>query len=95
VALLAIGVIGIAGRTRGRPALRPLHRVTQTAQRSARRRSPAHPLLGPDDEVAELARTFDAMLDRLAGAFESQKRSWPTRRTSCGTPLAVMRTEST
>jgi signal transduction histidine kinase len=43
--------------------------------------------------VAELARTFDAMLDRLAGAFESQKRFVANASHELRTPLAVMRTE--
>jgi signal transduction histidine kinase len=95
VALLAIGVIGIAGAyaVAGR-ALRPLHRVTQTAQRLGEETLDQRiRYSGADDEVAELARTFDAMLDRLAGAFESQKRFVANASHELRTPLAVMRTE--
>ncbi|MDT5034442.1 MAG: hypothetical protein QOC94_4613, partial [Actinoplanes sp.] len=76
VALFAIGIIGIAGAyaVAGR-ALKPLHQVTATAQRLGEETLDQRiRYSGADDEVAELARTFDAMLDRLAGAFESQKR---------------------
>jgi signal transduction histidine kinase len=94
-ALLAIGIIGIAGAyaVAGR-ALRPLHKVTQTAQRLGEETLDERiRYSGADDEVAELARTFDAMLDRLAGAFESQKRFVANASHELRTPLAVMRTE--
>jgi len=48
---------------------------------------------GPADEVAELAATFDAMLDRLQGAFETQRRFVANASHELRTPLAVMRTE--
>jgi signal transduction histidine kinase len=95
VALFAIGIIGIAGAyaVAGR-ALRPLHNVTATAQRLGEETLDQRiRYSGADDEVAELARTFDAMLDRLAGAFESQKRFVANASHELRTPLAVMRTE--
>ena len=85
LAVLAISVVGVAGAyvVAGR-ALRPLHRVTATARRLVRGDAgPAHPLRGADDEVAELAGTFDAMLDRIGEAFEARSGSSPTPRTSC------------
>lgn len=94
-ALVAIGVIGIAAAyaVAGR-ALRPLHNVTQTAQRLGEETLDQRiRYSGADDEVAELARTFDAMLDRLAAAFESQKRFVANASHELRTPLAVMRTE--
>jgi signal transduction histidine kinase len=94
-ALVAIGIIGIAGAyaVAGR-ALRPLHAVTQTARRLGEETLDQRiRYSGADDEVAELARTFDAMLDRLAGAFESQKRFVANASHELRTPLAVMRTE--
>jgi signal transduction histidine kinase len=94
-ALVAIGIIGIAGGYLvTRRALRPLHTVTQTAQRLGEETLDQRiRYAGADDEVAELARTFDAMLDRLAGAFESQKRFVANASHELRTPLAVMRTE--
>ncbi|MDT4993504.1 MAG: hypothetical protein QOH97_3396 [Actinoplanes sp.] len=95
VALFAIGIIGIAGAyaVAGR-ALKPLHQVTATAQRLGEETLDQRiRYSGADDEVAELARTFDAMLDRLAGAFESQKRFVANASHELRTPLAVMRTE--
>ncbi|WP_412736820.1 sensor histidine kinase [Krasilnikovia sp. MM14-A1259] len=95
VALFAIGLIGIAGAyaVAGR-ALRPLHNVTATARRLGEETLDQRiGYAGADDEVAELARTFDAMLDRLAGAFEAQKRFVANASHELRTPLAVMRTE--
>ena len=43
--------------------------------------------------MAELAATFDAMLDRLGAAFEAQKRFVANASHELRTPLAVMRTE--
>lgn len=99
IALAGVGVVAVgfgwllAGR-----ALAPVHRITDTARRIAT--SPAGQglheriaLAGPRDEVRELADTFDAMLDRLAEAFEAQKRFVANASHELRTPLAVMRTE--
>lgn len=94
-ALFAVGIIGtaLAYLMAGR-ALRPLHYVTQTAQRLGEETLDQRiRYSGGDDEVAELARTFDAMLDRLTAAFESQKRFVANASHELRTPLAVMRTE--
>lgn len=95
LALLGIGVVGVVGAylVAGR-ALRPLHQVTATAQRLGEETLDERiRYTGADDEVAELAATFDAMLDRLAQAFESQKRFVANASHELRTPLAVMRTE--
>ena len=79
----------LAGR-----ALRPLHRVTTTARRlSGETLDQRISYTGPEDEVAELADTFDAMLDRIAAAFDTQKRFVANASHELRTPLAVMRTE--
>jgi signal transduction histidine kinase len=48
---------------------------------------------GPDDEVRELAHTFDGMLSRLEAAFASQRRFVANASHELRTPLTVMRTE--
>ena len=92
IVISAAGVLGaalVAGR-----ALRPLHQVTATAQRlSEETLDQRIRYSGANDEVAELAATFDAMLDRLAQAFEAQKRFVANASHELRTPLAVMRTE--
>jgi signal transduction histidine kinase len=74
--------------------LRPLHDVTATARRlSAESLDERLRLPGPRDEVAELADTFDAMLDRLEAAFQSQRRFVANASHELRTPLTVVRTE--
>ncbi|WP_262284489.1 cell wall metabolism sensor histidine kinase WalK [Micromonospora sp. MA102] len=95
VALVAIGMVGIAGAyaVAGR-ALRPLHQVTATARRLGETTLDERiGWSGANDEVAELAETFDAMLDRIGAAFEAQKRFVANASHELRTPLAVMRTE--
>nr|WP_175441521.1 HAMP domain-containing sensor histidine kinase [Micromonospora humi] len=95
LALLAISVVGVAGAylVAGR-ALRPLHQVTATARRLGETTLDERiGWSGADDEVAELAETFDAMLDRISAAFEAQKRFVANASHELRTPLAVMRTE--
>ncbi|MEV1144885.1 HAMP domain-containing sensor histidine kinase [Micromonospora sp. NPDC049799] len=94
-ALLAVGIVGVAGAYAvvGR-ALRPLHQVTATARRLGETTLDQRiGYSGADDEVAELAKTFDDMLDRLGEAFEAQRRFVANASHELRTPLAVMRTE--
>jgi signal transduction histidine kinase len=94
-AVLVVSVLGVTGAylVAGR-ALRPLHRVTATARRlSGETLDERIRYDGADDEVAELAATFDAMLDRLNESFDSQKRFVANASHELRTPLAVMRTE--
>ncbi|MDG4766993.1 HAMP domain-containing sensor histidine kinase [Solwaraspora sp. WMMD406] len=95
VALLAISVVGVVGAYAvvGR-ALRPLQQVTSTARRLGEQTLDQRiGYAGAGDEVAELADTFDDMLDRLSVAFEAQKRFVANASHELRTPLAVMRTE--
>jgi signal transduction histidine kinase len=95
VALVAVAATGVAGGYLiASHSLRPLRRVTATAQRlSGDSLDQRMNYTGPNDEVAELAATFDAMLDRITVAFDSQKRFVANASHELRTPLAVMRTE--
>ena len=95
LALLLIGTLGVlvsyylAGRV-----LRPLQSITSAAQRLSVERLDARiGLNGPQDELKELADTFDEMLSRLQAAFEAQRRFVADASHELRTPLAVMRTE--
>jgi signal transduction histidine kinase len=79
----------IAGR-----ALAPL-RAIATAARAVSGDSLTRrvALRGPDDELRELADTFDEMLERLDSAFASQKRFVADASHELRTPLTVLRTE--
>jgi signal transduction histidine kinase len=95
LAIFVITVVGMAGAYAvvGR-ALRPLHRVTATARRlGGETLEQRINYAGADDEVAELADTFDAMLDRLTAAFKAQQRFVANASHELRTPLTVMRTE--
>ncbi|MGB5757109.1 MAG: HAMP domain-containing sensor histidine kinase, partial [Acidimicrobiales bacterium] len=73
-------------------ALRPVHRMTMVARDiTATDLSRRIGLPGPDDEMKGLADTFDAMLDRLQGAFEDQRRFVQDASHELRNPLAVAR----
>ncbi|MGQ0718605.1 MAG: sensor histidine kinase [Pseudonocardiales bacterium] len=92
--LLAVTATGLLAWVITGQVLRPLHEVTATARRlSAESLDERLRLPGPRDEVAELADTFDAMLDRLQAAFEAQRRFVANASHELRTPLAVLRTE--
>jgi signal transduction histidine kinase len=74
--------------------LRPLQRITATAQRVSQDNLDERiGLEGPRDELKELADTFDGMLGRLSGAFASQRRFVANASHELRTPLTVIRTE--
>lgn len=96
--LLALGLVGLAGTAGGYllagRALRPLQVVTSTARRlSTETLDQRIGLTGPDDELKELADTFDGMIARLEAAFDSRQRFVANASHELRTPLSVMRTE--
>jgi signal transduction histidine kinase len=94
LALAGVGIIALVlGYFVADRALSPLQRVTTTARRLSE--STLHEriaLEGPDDEIKELADTFDAMLERLGQAFDSQSRFVANASHELRTPLAINRT---
>jgi signal transduction histidine kinase len=96
IALFGVGLVaGLLGWLLARRALQPVHRITETAQRIARTEAKGlHErisLTGPKDEVAELASTFNTMLERLDRSFEGQHRFVTNASHEMRTPLAVKR----
>jgi signal transduction histidine kinase len=62
--------------------LRPIHRVTQTAQAIGQASDLGRRVQydGPQDEVGRLATTFNAMLERLQDAYQQVERSLQQQR---------------
>jgi signal transduction histidine kinase len=91
--VVAAALAALLGWWTARRALRPVHTITATARRlEAESLDHRIDLVGPDDELKELADTFDRMLDRLAASFDSQKRFVANASHELRTPLAVQRT---
>jgi signal transduction histidine kinase len=95
LALVAMTLISVgAGWLLAGRALRPLRDITATARRvSGHNLGERIDLQGPDDELKELADTFDGMLARLDSAFASQRHFVANASHELRTPLAIMRTE--
>ncbi len=89
---LFIMSFGVGWFTAGR-VLMPIGRITRVARDiQATDLSRRIGLLGPNDDLKQLADTFDAMLDRLQGAFDNQQRLIHDTSHELRNPLAVMRT---
>ncbi|MFD4856797.1 sensor histidine kinase [Streptomyces atratus] len=94
LALVGLSVIAFAfGYAMAGRVLSPLGRITRTARQVAGTDlSRRIELDGPDDELKELADTFDEMLDRLERAFTAQQRFVGNASHELRTPLAINRT---
>ncbi|MGI5208371.1 sensor histidine kinase [Spirillospora sp. CA-108201] len=94
VTMLVLGVLAVViGYVVAGRMLRPLHTVTATARRLSE--SNLHERIaldGPQDEIKDLADTFDRMLDRLDRAFDAQSRFVANASHELRTPLTINRT---
>lgn len=91
---LVLLVVSIAGIWGARRALDPVVRIANLvadieASDLSRRIDPGF----PRDEVGRLARTFNAMLDRLEGAFRRQRQFTADASHELRTPLALLRSQ--
>ena len=96
-ALLGLALLTVASAVLGwlmsGRVLRPVREITGAAQRASERHLHERINLGgPEDELKELADTFDDMLDRLDQAFASQRQFVANASHELRTPLTSMRT---
>ncbi len=90
--MLFVASIGVGWSVSGR-VLRPIGRITDVARDiQATDLSRRINLKGPDDELKQLADTFDGMLGRIDDAFESQREFIHEASHELRNPLAVIRT---
>ena len=87
-AMLLVGLVGwlVAGRL-----LRPLRTLHQTAQRISDTDLTNRIEVRGHDDVSALGRTFNAMLDRLQTAFETQRNFLDDAGHELRTPLTIVR----
>jgi signal transduction histidine kinase len=92
LAVIAIVGLGVSWWVAGR-ATRPLRRLTAATRRISQDRLHERVALdGPENELKELADTFDDMIARLEAAFRSQRRFVADAAHELRTPLAIART---
>jgi signal transduction histidine kinase len=90
--VLLSGALGwlVAGRV-----LRPMSEITATARRVSKESLHERIALeGPDDELKQLADTFDSMLARLDAGFERERAFVRNASHELRTPLSVIQTEA-
>jgi len=97
ISLIGLGLVAIIGGLGAYwlagIALRPVRRVSGAAKDISANTLNTRLLLdGPNDEIKELADTFDAMLSRLERTFELQNRFVTDVAHELRTPLASLRT---
>ena len=91
LAVMTVISVGLGWLVAGR-MLRPLRLVTSAARRvSASSLHERLAMTGPDDELKELADTFDGLLDRLERAFDAQRQFVANASHELRTPLARQR----
>ncbi len=93
IALLLLGIVValVSSRIANR-ALAPLRTITDTARTLSYQNLGARIALdGPEDELKELADTFDGMLARLEQSFRDQRQFVANASHELRTPLAISR----
>lgn len=90
---LAVIIAFGAGWILSGAVLRPIHRITQTAQAIGAERDFGRRVdhTGPDDEIGQLATTFNAMLSELQAAYQQQQQFVADVSHELRTPLTTVR----
>lgn len=94
LALISFGALAVAGvaawLVAGR-ALRPIRQVRRTAERISESDLASRIDVTGNDDVAQLARTFNRMLDRLQASFAAQRDFLDDAGHELRTPLTIVR----
>jgi two-component system, OmpR family, sensor histidine kinase MprB len=91
--LVGIALAAVVGAVVARGALRPVRRLTDTAQRITDTHDLSQRIeTDGDDELSRLGSTFNAMLDSLEGAIRSQRQLVSDASHELRTPLTSLRT---
>lgn len=88
---LALLIAGLGGAFLTDRALRPVRRITRTAEQIGAEDLSRRLPVGNDDEFAHLSCTFNAMLERLEGAFNRQRRFTSDASHELKSPLTVIK----
>ncbi len=89
---MTLAVASVGGLFLANRALRPVDRITRSAQSiSAHDLSQRLNLDLPDDELGRLAHTLDAMISRLDSAFRRQRRFTADASHELRTPLTIIK----
>jgi signal transduction histidine kinase len=91
----ALAIVGLGGWWIARKALRPVERMTTHAERIGIAEIREHRIAVPRvrDELSHLARTLNAMLDRLQQGVQGRERLIADASHELRAPLAAMRSE--
>jgi len=90
--IVTIAAFGVGWLLAG-AGLRPIHRISQTAQAIGAERDLSRRVehTGPNDEVGQLATTFNAMLTELQAAYQQQQQFVADVSHELRTPLTTIR----
>ncbi|MBD5786735.1 HAMP domain-containing histidine kinase [Cellulosimicrobium terreum] len=91
VALGALVLTGVVGWVLAGRLLRPIRVLSRTAQTISDTDLSARIVVTGNDDLSDLSRTVNGMLDRLEGSFESQRRLLDDVGHELRTPLTVVR----
>lgn len=91
VGTLLVAVSVVLALSLARRILLPVRRLTDTAMRIEESDLSARIPISGDDELTELGRTFNSMLDRLEGSFRSQRAFLDDVAHELRTPITIVR----
>jgi two-component system OmpR family sensor kinase len=91
VAGVMLAVAALVGWVVAGRILRPIRELTDTARAIGESDLSRRIAVDGDDEIAELARTFNAMLDRLESAFATQRAFVDDAGHELRTPITIVR----